>query len=144
MAKRMSGDSLFALLKSRRRSFDSKATAAMFKQVDQGRVEALAERLAIYIETNLPRAFENRNEVADYRTNPYVLMTSAAVAKLSDPNRLARFLFDSKLYMSLETSFGNSVEAAFVGSYPLAQTEKWSEPPEKLTEFAGLKGLSRE
>ncbi len=140
----MNDDSLFHVLKARRRAFNPHEIGEMFKQVDQGRVEALASRLAAYIETNLPRAFESRSELAHYRSNPYVLMTSAAVARLSDPSRLARFLFDSKLYMALETSFGKSVETAFVGAYPLGQKVKWDEPPEKLAEFAALKGLSRE
>ncbi len=142
--KRVKGEALFDILKARRRSFDPREIGELLKKVYQGRVEALASRLGAYIETNLPRAFEDRSTLSHYRSNPYVLMTSAAVAKLSDPYRLARFLFDSKLYMGLETSFGKSVEAAFVGGYPLGQRQKWSDPPEKLAEFAQLKGLSRE
>jgi hypothetical protein len=142
--KRPKGEALFDILRTRRRSFDPHEIGDLLKRVDQGRVEALASRLSAYIEMNLPRAFENRSTLAHYRSNPYVLTTSAAVAKLTDPNRLARFLFDSKLYMGLETSFGKSVESAFVGAYPLGQKRKWYDPPEKLAEFSQLKGLSRE
>lgn len=71
-------------------------------------------------------------------------MTSASVMNLSDPAAFGSFLFNSKLYMALETSFGKSVEAAFVSPYPIAADHKWIEAPEKLAEFAELEGLSRE
>ncbi|MGH7815514.1 MAG: PmeII family type II restriction endonuclease [Candidatus Binataceae bacterium] len=144
MSQRISGGSLFQVLKEARRSFDPTEIGGLFMRVDQKRVEALASHLGAYIEANLPKAIENRSELADYRTNPYALITSAAVAKLKDPSRLAWFLFDSKLYMALETSFGKSVEAAFVSPYPIGRKQKWAEPPEKLAEFAALRGLSRE
>jgi hypothetical protein len=63
---------------------------------------------------------------------------------LDKPEDFGRFLFNSKLYMGLETSFGKSIEAAFVGQYPLESKEKWIEAPKKLAEFAALEGLSRE
>jgi hypothetical protein len=88
-------------------------------------------------------AFERRHGLADYRTNPYVLMTAATVMNL-DETRFARFLFDSKLYMGLETSFGKSIEAAFVGQYPIQSDQKWRDAPEKIAEFAALEGLSNE
>jgi len=71
-------------------------------------------------------------------------MTSASVMNLDKPAEFGEFLFNSKLYMALETSFGKSIEAAFVGQYPLLSKEKWVEAPEKLAEFAALEGLSRE
>ena len=71
-------------------------------------------------------------------------MTSASVMNLDNPNLFAAFLFNSKLYMALETSFGKSVEAAFVGPYPIDSENKWTEAPEKLREFGALAGLSRE
>src|SRR5262249_26804302 len=73
-----------------------------------------------------------------------VLMTSASVMDLRDPNRFADFLFNTKLYMALETSFGKSVEAAFLEQYPFGCETKWIEAPEKLAEFEALAGLSRE
>jgi hypothetical protein len=75
-----------------------------------------------------------------------VLLTCASVMKLSDPEDFARFLFNNKLYMGLETSFGKSIESAFVGAYPLHPDakHKWLDAPEKLAEFAALEGLSRE
>lgn len=89
-------------------------------------------------------AFERRFGLADYRTNPYVLMTSASVMNLDDPRAFGTFLFNSKLYMGLETSFGKSIEAAFVGQYPLISANKWIEAPEKRAEFDALVGLSNE
>jgi hypothetical protein len=104
----------------------------------------LADALAEYISTNLPAAFERRDGIADYRTNPYVLMTSASVMRLDAPEAFATFLLNSKLYMALETSFGKQIEAAFVSQYPIGSENKWIEAPEKRAEFAALEGLNRE
>ncbi len=135
---------LFDKLRAARDHFDPDQITALFDCVDADRVAAVAESLSSYFSTNLPKAIERRNGLADYRTNPYVLMTSASVMGLDDPQRFAEFLFNSKLYMALETSFGKSVEAAFVGHYPFDLADKWAEPPEKIAEFAELIGLSRE
>jgi len=138
------GNPFFSVLKSARHRFSSEEVMRLFREVNEQRVEALAQGLRGYITANLPAAFEKRDGIGDYRTNPYVLMTSASVMNLSDPAAFAAFLFNSKLYMALETSFGKSIEAAFVGQYPVNSREKWIEAPEKLAEFAGLGGLSRE
>ncbi|RAU21723.1 hypothetical protein CU669_12180 [Paramagnetospirillum kuznetsovii] len=71
-------------------------------------------------------------------------MTSASVMGLGDPEKFGDFLFNSKLYMALETSFGKQIEAAFVGQYPIQATQKWTDAPEKVAEFAELNGLNRE
>lgn len=137
-------DRLYDILKATRHRFDPTEIIEEFSQVDERRVDALAASLAGYISTNLPVAFTKRNALADYRTNPYVLMTSASVMDLDQPAAFGRFLFNTKLYMALETSFGKSIEAAFVGPYPLTSDHKWTEPPEKRAEFDALAGLSRE
>jgi hypothetical protein len=144
MAKSSRGTPFFDALRSQRHRFDAKEVVTLFAQVDERRVHALAKALTGYIGTNLPAAFERRDGLADYRTNPYVLMTSASVVKLDDPRRFGDFLFNSKLYMALETSFGKQIEAAFVGGYPLTATYRWTEAPEKVAEFAALEGLNRE
>jgi len=131
-------------LKARRHSYDREEVVELFRQVSEERVEELAGRLVGYISVNLPAAFEKRQDLSHYRTNPYVLVTAASVMKLGDPAQFAKFLFDSKLYMALETSFGKQIEAAFVGRYPLRATELWSDPPEKLAEFAALVELDNE
>jgi hypothetical protein len=137
---------LFDLLKSYRHHYRPAEIVALFAKVDETRVLNLANALSTYIATNLPIAIERRDAVADYRTNPYVLMTSASVMKLGDPARFANFLFNNKLYMGLETSFGKSIEKAFVSQYPLNENRaaSWDDPPEKLAEFAELAGLNRE
>lgn len=144
MAARTSANPFTAALKCQRHSFNAKEIVGLFGQVSEARVDDLAARLSDYISTNLPAAFEKRSGLADYRTNPYVLMTSASVMNLGDPAAFGTFLFNSKLYMALETSFGKQIEAAFVGQYPLVSKYKWIEAPEKITEFAALNGLSRE
>lgn len=144
MATRSPTNSFFAALKAPRHAFDATEIIKLFANVSEERVEALAEALSGYIGTNLPAAFEKRGSLADYRTNPYVLMTSASVMSLGDPEKFGTFLFNSKLYMALETSFGKSIEAAFVGQYPIGAKDKWIEAPEKRAEFDELTGLSRE
>jgi hypothetical protein len=138
------GTPFFDVLRSQRHRFDTKEVVSLFTQVDENRVHSLASALTGYISTNLPAAFEKRDDLSDYRTNPYVLMTSASVMKLDDPARFSDFLFNSKLYMALETSFGKQIEAAFVGQYPLRATSRWTEAPEKIAEFSALAGLNRE
>lgn len=144
MALRARANPFFTALKSKKHHFKANEIVNLFKMVDEARVISLANQLSGYISTNLPAAFEKRGSLADYRTNPYVLMTSASVMNLDDPSAFGAFLFNSKLYMALETSFGKSIEAAFVGQYPLVSEYKWIEAPEKIAEFAGLVGLSRE
>lgn len=142
--RRSKANPFFATLKSKRHNFDTQEIISLFANVTEERVETLAQALAGYISTNLPLAFERRAGLSDYRTNPYVLMTSASVMNLDDPRAFGTFLFNSKLYMGLETSFGKSIEAAFVSQYPISSINKWIEAPEKRTEFDALIGLSNE
>ena len=143
MAKRTT-TSFYNVLKALPQRFEVDTLVAQFDLVCETRVAALAQSLSTYISSNLPAAIERRNGLADYRTNPYVLMTSARVMDLSDPNAFGAFLFNGKLYMALETSFGKSVEAAFVGHYPIDSNSRWTDPQEKLDESAALTGLSSE
>ena len=144
MARRRSTNPFFDALKQQRHRFDADGIAELFRLVSEDRIDLLSHNLADYIGTNLPTALERRNGLSDYRTNPYVLMTSASVMNLDDPGAFGTFLFNSKLYMALETSFGKSVEAAFVSPYPINSENKWIDAPEKVAEFAALEGLSRE
>lgn len=144
MATRASANPFFAALKARTHHFNVNEIVGLFGHVTEERVETLAQALAGYISTNLPLAFERRAGLSDYRTNPYVLMTSASVMRLDDPRAFGNFLFNSKLYMGLETSFGKSIEAAFVSQYPISSPNKWIEAPEKRAEFDALIGLSNE
>lgn len=138
------GRGFYNALKARRHRFDAQEVLVLFTSVSETRVDTLAASLAEYISQNLPAAFERREGLSHYRTNPYALMTSAGVMGLHDPAVFGKFLFDSKLYMSLEGSFGKSIEAAFVGQYPLRATRLWTEAPEKIAEAKALEGLSRE
>jgi len=144
MATRASANPFTAALKSRTHRFNTQEIVALFAKVTEERVEILAHALAGYISVNLPAALDRRSHLADYRTNPYVLMTSASVMGLGDPQAFGAFLFNSKLYMGLETSFGKSIEAAFVSQYPIVSPNKWIEAPEKRAEFDALIGLSNE
>src|SRR5215213_4572636 len=119
MAPRGGGNAFFDVLRTKQHHYQPREIVELFAAVSEERVKLLAGILSTYILKNLPLAIERRDGLTDYRTNPYVLLTSASVMKLSDPARFADFLFNNKLYMGLETSFGKSIEAAFVGGYPL-------------------------
>lgn len=139
-------DSLFDVLKAKQHSYEPERIAGLLVSVDQSRVSELSESLARYISVNLPKAIDQRNDLASYRTNPYVLLACANVMDLANPDKFADFLFNSKLYMGLETSFGKSVESVLVGQYPItsANAVPWSSPPEKDSEAKSLVGLTRE
>ncbi|WP_081073414.1 PmeII family type II restriction endonuclease [Burkholderia stagnalis] len=137
-------NTMSGILKARTHHFNSEEIVGLFNFVNEERVDSLAEALATYISTNLPAAFERREGIADYRTNPYVLMTSASVMGLDAPDAFGTFLFNSKLYMALETSFGKQIESSFVSQYPIGSKNKWIEAPEKREEFDALEGLNRE
>lgn len=143
-----SGDSrgFYKAVKERRHSYDANNVVKLLAQVDEARVTSLAETIMKYVTTNLPTSIEARSGLAEYRTNPYVLMSSASVTRLTDPNRFASFLFNNKLYMGLETSFGKSIESVLVKPYPIGADEshRWQDPPEKIIESKALAGLSRE
>ncbi len=146
MAAKSKGTSnpFYSAVKAKAHKYEPAALAELFLSVDKRRIEGIAGRVSEYIKNNLPAAFESRNSLADYRSNPYVLMTSAAVMNLSSAADFGSFLFNSKLYMALETSFGKQAESALVEAYPIRTAEKWGNPPEKIAEFAALNGLSRE
>ena len=134
----------YKAVKVRHHCFDADEIIEHFAAVSEERIEELARNLGNYISTNLPEALEKRSGLADYRANPYVLMTTASVMKLNEPAAFSSFLFNSKLFMGLETSFGKSVEATFVSPYPINSEHKWIEAPEKEAESAGLMGITQE
>jgi hypothetical protein len=144
----LAGSGFYRAIRNRPRPYHPATVKALLKKADEPRVKALAQSVATYILANLPKAISRRKGLAGYRTSPYVLLTSANVMRLTDPRAFAKFLFDSKLYAGLETSFGKSIEAAFVGHYPIggSEAERWGDPAEKLAEFAALKAakLTRE
>jgi hypothetical protein len=136
----------YKAIKARRHSFDPALIATLLANTDKDRVEALADAISTYIVKNLPEAIERREGLAEYRTNPYVLLTSASVMQLVGSDEFASFLFNNKLYMGLETSFGKSIESVLVLPYPLdaAASDRWREPPEKVEESKALANLTQE
>lgn len=135
---------LFAVLKSPIWQYDPDELSSLFARVSDRRVSVLAGDLAAYISANLPKAFQRRKHLRDYRTNPYVLMTVASIMHLDDPRPFASFLFNSKLYMALETSFGKSIESIVVRPYPVHSVHQWADAREAVAEANSLKALSRE
>jgi hypothetical protein len=136
----------YKAIKTRRHSFSPTGVAALLAQSDKDRVEALSEAISTYIVKNLPEAIDRREGLAEYRTNPYVLLTSASVMQLVGSEEFAAFLFNNKLYMGLETSFGKSIKSVLVLPYPVGATSanRWKEPPEKVEESKALAELEQE
>lgn len=151
MAKAPAGGSsdsrgFYKAVKVHRHSFDSNEVGKLLAQVDEARVTSLAGTIMTYVTTNFPNSIEARSGLAEYRTNPFVLMSSASVMRLTDPNQFASFLFNNKLYMGLETSFGKSIESVLVRPYPFGAEgfQSWQDPPEKIAESKALMGLTQE
>jgi hypothetical protein len=142
--KKRAESPFYRVLRAPVHRYDERELIKLFAQTDEKRVEKIALAIGNYLRTNLPEAIEKRAGLADYRTNPYVLLTSASVMKLLEPAHFADFLFNTKLYMALETSFGKSLESAMVEQYPIGQPNCWATPPEKVAEFEALSGLSQE
>lgn len=141
-----SGLGFYRAIKARQHSFKPTDIAALLAQTDKDRVETLSEAISTYIVKNLPEAIERHKGLAEYRTNPYVLLTSASVMQLVGSEEFASFLFNNKLYMGLETSFGKSIESVLVLPYPVGATagSRWREGPEKVAEFKALAKLEQE
>ena len=137
---------LYDILKSKTHRYSVREFAALLGKIDEDRYRSLSQLLSDYIGPNLLAAVRKRGGLAKYRTNPYVLMASTSAMRLSEPMRLADFIFNNKLYAGLETSFGKSIEKHFVGQYPIGAAEgaRWVDPPEKIAEAAALKKLSRQ
>lgn len=126
----------YRAVKVNRSRLDPAQVSLMLAQVERNRVDALAQALSEYIQTNLPKALESKSSLAQYQTNPYVILASASALQLNDADSLAKFLFDTKFYMGLETSFGKSIESKVVGIYPIGTEPKdrWGNPDEKVAE----------
>jgi hypothetical protein len=134
----------YDLCRSKNQAFSPTEIHQLFQSVNDQRIQSISSDISGYIESNLPKHFNKRKKLPDYRSNPYVLMTSASALNLDNPNVFAKFLFDSKFYTALETSFGKSVESIFIKHYPINNSMKWEESPEKISELAGLAGLTRQ
>ena len=145
MARGNSIRGFYKAIKARRHSFQPAEVAPLLAQMDRDRVEALSEAISHYVVTNMPEAIERREGLAEYRTNPYVLLTSASLMQLVSSDQFASFVFNNKLYMGLETSFGKSIESVLVLPYPAGAVSsgKWKEPSEKVEESKSLAGLAR-
>jgi hypothetical protein len=139
-----SGNPLYKVLTQDQKLFSAPRVSEILSKVDHARVQELGYKLATYISTKVPQAINKRKGLADYRINPYVVMTSASFMRLTNSVDFGRFLVHSKLYAGLETSFGKSIESVVVGEYPFLSQVRWIDPPEKVAEQNSLSGLSRQ
>jgi hypothetical protein len=126
--------------------FDAGEIRALLGNADKARVLRLRDAFVAYLSANLTTTIEGRSGLADYRVNPYVMLTSAGIMGLRDVKQLARFLFDTKFYAGLETSFGKQVESQMVTIYPIGAVAPytWEDPIEKQAEAKGLADLDDE
>mgnify|MGYP001577508344 CR=1 FL=1 len=89
MAKKLSARLQFYKAIKTPREFDRDGLAKLLAAVDKKRIEALAKALAASIKTHLPAAVAGKTSLADYRTNPYVLMNATrswlGARRWSDP-----------------------------------------------------------
>ena len=123
--------------------FEDELVSRALEGASPARVLALSADIEQYLIQYLPATITSKENLADYRTNPYVTMTTASTMNLQDPRDLANFLVNLKLYMSLETSFGKSLESTIMGHYPVTGP-RWGTPPEADAEAVSLSGLSLE
>jgi hypothetical protein len=145
-ARSASGSGFYRSLKTHEHRYDLATVTSQLSRVSRSRVKRLGNSLAEYIQSNVPSTVNRREGLSDYRTNPYVLVTSATLMDLTDPQRFAEFLFNNKLYMGLETSFGKSIEEVLVSEYPIGtkKSQRWTDPAEKVAESKALIGLGQE
>lgn len=141
MSKKESKTDFYGVLKCQHKRYDKNEMISCLSEISQSRIEDIAEVLTVYITENLPKAIERKKDLGDYRTNPYVLLTSASILQLKEPQKFGEFLFNSKLYAGLETSFGRSIENALVSKYPINNNQQtfWEVPLEKQQESETLK-----
>jgi len=129
------------------RIYDPSEFARLLELASEARVTEMGNELGAYLERFLPETLRRKKNFTDYKTNPYVFMTTAHNMRLEEPTELAMFLVNLKLYMGLETSFGKSLESVVIGHYPIDEpntSPRWAEPPEKRAEFDSYEGLDRE
>jgi len=123
--------------------YDQIELTNFFSLLNETKIKTMAESLNIYLSKNLSETILKKGGLKDYKTNPYVLITSASSVKWADIRDFAKFLFNSKLYAGLETSFGKQVETQIIPYYP-TQDNNWSLPTEKIAEAKQLEGLGLE
>lgn len=63
-------NSFYRILKPKKCVFNSSNITGLLTLVDEERVNRIANDVSLYLRTNLPKAFDNRKCLGDYRTNP--------------------------------------------------------------------------
>jgi len=108
----------------------------LLKKVDQNRVNKISKHWSAYLRPNLADTIESKKDIDDYRLNPYAITAIAGILDIDNASEIAEFIFGSKLYMSLETAFGKSVENIVMPIYPVdGSKHRWQEHPEKVQEM---------
>ena len=117
------------------KEFDKEEYGELLSDVEPDRINKIAGEWSKYLKGNVRDAIENKDEIDDYRLNPYAATTIAGILDLDSTEDISEFIFGSKLYMSLETAFGKSVENVVMPIYPVESGVQWEEHPEKIEEM---------
>lgn len=119
-----------------KKSFDQAGYEELMKNTSEDRVDKISENWSAYLKPNVAKTIEDKEDIDDYRLNPYAITAIAGILDLDTAEEISEFIFGSKLYMSLETAFGKSVEDIVLPVYPIqSATTGWEEHPEKVREM---------
>lgn len=118
------------------RSFDQSEYEQLMNKTSEDRVSKISENWSEYLKPNVGNTIKQKEDIDDYRLNPYAITAIAGILDLDTAEDISQFIFGSKLYMSLETAFGKSVENIVLPIYPIPPaTAGWEEHPEKKREM---------
>jgi hypothetical protein len=116
--------------------FDQSKYEELMTKTSEDRVAKISKNWSNYLKPNVAKTIEDKEDIDDYRLNPYAITAIAGILDLDTAEEISEFIFGSKLYMSLETAFGKSVENIVLPIYPIPSTTAgWEEHPEKEREM---------
>lgn len=131
----MNNGKFYAAIRDTKR-FDGRDYEKLVEQINQERVNKISEEWAKYLKPNLEDTIEDKKDIDDYRLNPYAITAISGILDFESVDEISEFIFGAKLYMSLETAFGKSVENIVMPIYPIPDVETgWKEHPEKVREM---------
>jgi hypothetical protein len=131
----MNNREFYAAIRDTKR-FDGSDYEALVEQVSQDRINKISNKWAQYLKPNLEDTIDAKQDIDDYRLNPYAITAIAGILDFESVEEISEFIFGAKLYMSLETAFGKSVENIVMPVYPIPDVETgWKEHPEKVKEM---------
>ena len=118
------------------KQFDQSEYEELMNKTSEDRVAKISNNWSDYLKPNVAKTIKDKEDIDDYRLNPYAITAIAGILDFDTSEEISEFIFGSKLYMSLETAFGKSVESIVLPIYPIPSTTAgWKEHPEKEREM---------